>query len=238
VFGRAVLQRTTGIGFALLAAPFLVLLLGPVEGVLAVTPAVRSPRESSCCATCARIEWRTYALLTPGALVGVGVGSVLVAVAPAAVLDVTIGLVLASALTATIRVRELTLPASPGYAALAGAVSGVMNTAAGLGGPAVTIYAIATRWRQDAFAITIQAYFFTIGSVALATKLVVGVGELTTATLLLLVPIVVCCLVGLSVGARLVGRPSPRLMRRLLYALSCLGAAATVVSGIAAATAS
>ncbi|MGO1354328.1 MAG: sulfite exporter TauE/SafE family protein, partial [Brachybacterium tyrofermentans] len=39
VFIGAISQRATGMGFALLSAPFLVLVLGPLQGILAVNAA-------------------------------------------------------------------------------------------------------------------------------------------------------------------------------------------------------
>ena len=55
---------------------------------------------------------------------------------------------------------------------IAGAVSGIMTTTAGVGGPAMSVYAVASKWDQRSFAASMQPYFLTIGLAAILAKYV------------------------------------------------------------------
>ena len=57
-----------------------------------------------------------------------------------------------------------------GYAMASGAAGGFMNTLAGIAGPAITVYAQASRWPQKTFAATLQPLFFVSGAVSLTVK--------------------------------------------------------------------
>ena len=83
-FVGALAQRSTGMGFALLSAPFLVLVLGPLQGILVVNAA-------SCVASALilvqvwrDIEWSRAAVLVPMGALGVIPGAVAVALLPEA----------------------------------------------------------------------------------------------------------------------------------------------------------
>ncbi|MDV7087216.1 hypothetical protein GXW84_36625 [Rhodococcus sp. IEGM 248] len=94
----------------------------------------------------------------------------------------------------------------------------------------MTIYAIATRWPQQAFAATLQPFFFTVAGLSLATKLASGGAVhidprlgLTAAAALL---------VGVKIGSTLTGRVNPAQARTVAVALAYVGAAATVLRAV------
>ena len=90
----------------------------------------------------------------------------------APLLQVGVGVLVIVALTVTLVVTRTSHVASgPTPAIIAGAASGVMNAAAGVGGPALSVYAVATRWSQVGFAATAQPYFVAIGVASLVGKL-------------------------------------------------------------------
>jgi uncharacterized protein len=163
-------QRITGLGFALVAAPFLVLLLGPFTGVLVVN------------------------------VLGVA-ASVLVLV----------------------QVRRGTGTAPE---LLAGAASGFVNATAAVGGPALTVYAVATRWPQHAFAATAQLCFTVVGTASAAAK---GLPSLPAVDWVVTAAALV---VGLGVGTLLAARVSPTTARTAALALAPVGSVATVVDGV------
>ncbi len=228
----AAMQRITGVGFALVAAPFLVLLLGPVEGVLVLNLSGALTSALLLAGAYKRVDWRMYLRLIPAAFVGIGIGTVVVGSVPGPVLDIVIGGLLAAALTALILLRERRLTPARWAAPAAGIASGVMNTTAGLGGPAITIYAVATRWPQASFAATAQAYFLTIAATAFGTKTLLGVGSVATQATLFWILIVVASLAGVLIGSLLAGRISPARVRTGLFVVSYAGAAATIVRGV------
>lgn len=227
----AALQRVTGVGFALVVAPFLVLLLGAVDGVLLVNVTGALTSGLILLQVRRRVEWRRYAVIAPASLIGIAWGAMVVAAVPAPMLELGIGLLLAAVLTLTLSLRSGTLRPTLGRTITIGALSGLMNTAAGLGGPAVTAYAIATRWPQESFRATAQAFFFTIACLALAAKLGVGGAALPEMPVLLWVAVAVASVLGMLLGARLVSVLPVDGTRIALFVVSYLGAAATIARG-------
>lgn len=91
----------------------------------------------------------------------------------------------------------------------------------------MTIYALASRWPQHAFAAALQPFFLTVAVLSLVTKLASGGGVhidprlgLTAAAALL---------VGVTIGSTLTGRIDPAPARTLAIAPAYTGAAATVL---------
>ena len=140
-------QRVTGMGFALVASPALVILLGPFDGVVVVnlcavvSSLIILPR------VWRFVEWPRFTMLVVPAIVGTAVGAVIAANVPGAPLQVVIGILVIAALTTTLLVTRAEHVAHGWPPALiAGGASGIMNAAAGVGGPALSLYAVATRW--------------------------------------------------------------------------------------------
>ena len=99
-----------------------------------------------------------------------------------------------------------------------GAVSGFTTAIAGAGGPALTVYAVATDWPQPRFASTSQLSYATQAAAALAVK---GPPRLTVAVLCTALAAVLCGLVaGQLATARITG---PRARRAAI----CLAGLAT-----------
>ncbi|NHU45512.1 MULTISPECIES: sulfite exporter TauE/SafE family protein [Rhodococcus] len=205
----AVLQRLSGTGLALVSAPLLTLLLGPATGVLLV----------NLCSICSAalifgvvrrdVDWRRYRMLTAAATLGVLPGAVLVAAVPASWLALVVGVSVLVGLTATVltrrRLRHHDDRRTPVVAA--GFVSGLMNTTAGVAAPPMTIYALATRWPQHAFAATLQPFFLTVAGLSLITKLASGGGVHIDSRLGLTAA--AALLVGVTIGSILTGRVNP-----------------------------
>ncbi|GAB3547546.1 sulfite exporter TauE/SafE family protein [Arthrobacter tumbae] len=226
------MQRFTGMGFALVAAPFLVLLLGPVEGVILVNLCGAVTAGAIFFRVFRMVNWRTYAILTMAALIGIVPASLAVRVVPAAVLQIGIGVLLAAGLTVLLALRSARLQPKRRYLWTAGALSGFMNTSAGVGGPAVSIYSMATRWEHHSFAATMQPYFFTIGSLSLAAKAATTPAEFPDISWQMWLAISLACLVGLAIGEIFAKRVSPRAAQIVLIVLAYLGAVATIGRGV------
>ncbi len=146
----ALTQRLTGMGFALVAAPLLVVVVGPLTGVqlLQVIGIVAS---SLVLAQVWRdVEVRTAVMLLLPALVGIIPGAWLVRTLPAPTLAIVVGALVIVALGAVLaseRARVFT--GTPGQVS-AGLLSGFMSAAAGVGGPAIVLYAVSTGWSHRA----------------------------------------------------------------------------------------
>ncbi|MDT0195507.1 sulfite exporter TauE/SafE family protein [Arthrobacter sp. AB6] len=236
VLGAVVLgagmQRITGMGFALVAAPFLVLLLGPVEGVVLVNMCGAVTAGAIIFRVVRDIDWKRYVLLTASALLGIIPAAFLIRLVPPAVLEIGIGVILAVGLTVLLALKSVTLPARRRYLFTAGGLSGFMNTAAGVGGPAVSMYSIATRWQHKSFAATMQPYFFTIGAFSLISKSLTAPAAFPALPWGMWTAVGVACLAGLVLGDVAAKFVPARAAQILLIILAYLGAAATIIRGV------
>jgi hypothetical protein len=219
-------------GFALVASPLVVILLGPFDGVLVVnllgvlSAALIIPR------VWRHIEWRTLAWLSIPAVVAIVPGSLLVTRLPGAVMQLGVGILVIVALTATLLIRRAKhiVPARPA-AIVAGAASGFMNTAAGVGGPAISIYAVIMRWPQVNFAATLQPYFVIVGTASLVTKAVFSGGQIPELDAVSWIVIVSSLLAGLGLGEVLNKHVSHRVARIAVIIVAYIGGTVAVIDG-------
>tara|TARA_R110002124_G_scaffold77920_1_gene208296 strand:- start:1068 stop:1808 length:741 start_codon:yes stop_codon:yes gene_type:complete len=228
----ALSQRITGMGFALVASPLVVILLGPFDGVLVVnlcgvvSAALIVPR------VWRNIEWRTFAWLVIPAVIAIVPGSLLVTRLPGPITQLSIGVLVIVALTATLMIRRTTFVAAARPAAIvAGAASGFMNTAAGVGGPAISIYAVMMRWPQVKFAATLQPYFVVVGTASLVTKSLFSDGALPQLDALSWLVIVAALIVGLVLGEVLNSHVSHRAARIAVVIIAYVGGAVAIIDG-------
>ena len=229
----AIAQRVTGMGFALTASPFLVLLLGPFDGVLianlcgAVSAALILTR------VWRQVDWRRYGLLVVPALLGILPAAWLTTVLPGAALEIGIAVLLIVALTASLLVARARITVSGAPPALvAGFTSGFMNAAAGVGGPAISAYAVLTRWPQERFAATMQPFLVTVATSSLVSKLLFSHGQLPALDAWKWVTIIGALLGGLAIGELVGRRISSAGARRAVIVLAYLGGAVALIHGI------
>jgi uncharacterized protein len=226
VFAGAVFQRLSGIGFALVAAPALALISGPRGGV-ALTNLLAVVVAIAVFATSARRVDRAKALiLIPAGLIGVLPGTVLFRLLPPGQLQVAVGTITALGLAAVLLAPRLRAGARPVTTGCAGLVSGFSAAAAGAGGPALTVYAVATSWPQPEFVATGQLSYVTQGAAALAVK---GLPSVPGAWLGVAVIAVLCGLLAGHLAAR---RIDGARARRAAVVIAGLAALATVVKGL------
>lgn len=222
----AALQRLSGMGFALVAAPLLVVSLGPHLGVLMANLLSALSSGLILAQTWRQVELRRLTWLLLPALAVIPLGVWTLQVLPTGWLMLGIGAVLLVALAVLQLGRGLPLLQGRRGAVLAGAASGFMNATAGIGGPMVALYAASIRWPQAAFVGSVQVYFLITNLLSLATKGGAPRAPLFTAAALL------ALVVGLLLG-RVLHRwvPTPA-ARRLTLGLAWVGALATLFKGI------
>lgn len=210
------------------------LVLGPYTGVLLINSvgvvmcgflAFQLRRE---------VDLRRAVLLTLPALLAVLPGAWLARQAPAAVLQVAVGACVVIALLVLLAMdrRGRVEPASPprwggASAVSAGSASGFMNAVAGVGGPAVTVYALATRWQQRSFAAIAQLFFMTVSMGSLAAK---GLPSMPVHAWLVAA---VALGMGLAVGHGVHARISVVTARKAVVAVALVGGGPTMAKGIA-----
>ena len=160
-------QAVTGIGFALVCAPFLIALTGAREGVrtaillglvINVAMLVREHRN---------VMVREGSLLLVPALAATPLLAWALARVDTETLAVAAGvLTLASAAALFVGLRVAMARGAAG-AVVAGFVSAAMNVIAAIGGPAVALYAVNAGWEPARARSTLQFYFFFLGVVGL-----------------------------------------------------------------------
>src|SRR5690554_6138900 len=156
-------------GTGLVVSPTFVLLIGPVAGVVLTNITTVVSALALTVVMRADIDWARFLRIAPTIVVGSVPAALLVRAADAGWLEVVIGAALLVALAPMAlawQLPDLGRAAAP----VAGLTGGFLNTAVGVGGPAVLIYAQATSWPQRAFAATLQPIFLTMGLVSLLTK--------------------------------------------------------------------
>lgn len=232
VFAGALAQRATGLGFAMISAPVLVLLLGAFEGVLLVNLCGAVAALLIITRVWHLIDWRQFWLLTIPGLLAVIPGALVSVLFTGPGLQIIVGAILIVALTASLIVRHSFRPvATTPSALIGGAVSGFTNTTAGVGGPALSVHAVLTRWDQRVFAATIQPYFVVSGMIAFGAKVATAPEGFPDYAWWLWAAIVVTILAGLAAGEWVSTRISQRAARIAVILLAYAGGAVAVIDG-------
>lgn len=222
VAAGALAQWVTGIGFALVCAPFLIALLGPEEGVRAavvlgiplnITMLVASRRDLK--------AGDALLLLVPAALVmplaGAAVrrtNSTALSFAAGVLTIVAAGLLATGRRAARIHGRAGAIGAA--------IVSAAMNAIAAIGGPAVALYSINAGWRPEAARATLQAYFLGLNIITL-----VVLGFAWPA-----LPLVVGLVLGLAAGALVAGHVPVEAARIATLAVAAAGGCAAIARAL------
>lgn len=233
------LQRVSGMGFGLVVGPFLVLLVGPVEGVLLVNLVGGVMAMLLVGRVLRRVDWRRYAWLA-GTSVAMSVpAAILLRDASTAVLEIAIGAIVIGAMIlaqSTSRLRgerrRRFSARDPRPLLITGAASGFTSVAAGVGGPPLAVYAVLDRWDPAAFAATAQPFFMTNALAAMTAKLVFSGAALPALTAWEWLAIAGALVGGIVLGELLAPRVSREATRRALIGISYLGGAAALLRGL------
>lgn len=230
VMTGAALQRLSGTGLALVTAPILSVLLGPVSGILTVNLCSVISSAMLLPVVRAEIAWSKYRLLAPAALVGAVPGAWLAVSLPTRWLNLAIGVSVVVALSVTVLVRPRTPARGRAPTVLAGSLSGLMNATAGVATPALTVYALASRWPHRSFAATLQPFFLTVATGSLLLKLpTADFGALSWSVL---AAAVFALPTGIAVAGFLRHKVDADRARRFAIILACLGALAAIVRAV------
>jgi uncharacterized membrane protein YfcA len=221
----AAMQRVTGMGFALIAAPFLVLVLGVANGVPLVQVLSLCASALVLASAFNHVEWRKAALLIPPGLLGILPGWWISKHMPAGPLSILIGVLVIVALVAMVADQRARVFKGTAGALSAGFLSGFMNVTAGVGGPAIVLYSLSTGWRHVEFVATAQAYFVALNIASLVAQ---GWPRLDGAAWSLSF---VSLAAGLGLGEVLAKRVPTKVANVLVIGIALAGAAATIVRG-------
>ncbi|NKY69438.1 sulfite exporter TauE/SafE family protein [Corynebacterium mucifaciens] len=229
----AAMQRISGMGVGLIAAPVLSLLLGPVDGVLLVNLLAVINAATNTWGMRADVDWQKFAPIALAMVLGVVPGAWVVASAPTDVLLILVGALLLLALS-IVTLGKRYVPQVEGAlpAAVSGAIGGFMNTLAGVAGPAITVYAEAARWPQKVYAATLQPIFLVGGSLSFTVKVLSGAADITAIEPALWAATLTALVAGIAAGTKLAPRVPSTIAHRIALGLAFLGGATALVRGL------
>ncbi|GAB1818752.1 TSUP family transporter [Herbidospora sp. RD11066] len=222
----ASVQRLAGVGFALVAVPALVLLLGAGEGVRLANCGALAISAAGLLTTWRSVRPAAMVPLVVAAAATVPAGAWVARTLPEPALLVATGaLVSGAALLVMSGVRVRSLRGRRGALA-AGAASGFLNASAGVGGPAVSLYAVNAGWTVREFVPNAQFYGVVVNVLSIAAK---GLPQLSAPTWALAG---VGVAAGLAVGSVLASRVPEGPARRIVLALALAGGLTTLAKGL------
>lgn len=222
----ALAQAITGIGFALICGPLLILFTDVNQGVI-----LTSTLGLVISLLVIRRDWRhanlkqALALFIPACAVA-PIGWFIVEHASTSLMSILAGvLVLGAVVTLASGLRWRRMQGSVG-AVIAGGVSGLMSLLAGIGGPAVAIYAMNANWDTKTLRATLNVYFVAITFVTFAVRGTPSVDVNFGIGLLLAV------FVGFCLGSLLTHRLEAKTVRSLILVVAAIGGIAAIVNGL------
>lgn len=229
----AVAQRIAGLGFALLIAPFLVIILGPHAGVLLVNICGVVSSSIIVGRVWKDIDWSMFRWLMVPSVFGSIPGSLLAVAVPSAPLSVTVGAIVLVALSVSLVLQRSAVVLRGNVPkVVAGFAAGVTNSMAGVGGPAVSAYAILSRWPQRPFAATLQPFFVCIGTVTLTVKLLLDPSQAPVLAPWMWIAIGLTIIAGIFTGERLARFVRDDQARLFVIVIAFVGAAFAIVKGL------
>lgn len=232
-FLGAVSQRSTGIGLALIATPGLVLTLGPLDGVTMIIICGSTGAGVAALLVLKTVDWRMFGLVSVPGLLLSPLGAWAVLQLDAVIVQFALALLIVAALLVPLVLRGARLRhPSPVAAIVAGGALGFVNSAAGVGGPALVAYAVASDWDFARFRATAQPVFFAAGVFSIASRLLVGERGFGALELPLVLILVSTTLAGVLTGSVLADRLPISVVKRLSVAIALTGAAVVGVDAL------
>ncbi|MFE2062180.1 sulfite exporter TauE/SafE family protein [Streptomyces sp. NPDC059467] len=222
----ASVQWLTGMGFALVAVPALILLLGPAQGVALANCAAGAISVVGLAGGWRRVRPAAMVPLCAAAACTVPAGTWLTRRLPPPWLLLTMGALVTVAVLLVMRGARLPALHGRAGALTAGAVGGFMNSAAGVGGPPVSLYALNAGWTVREFVPNAQFYGVVVNAFSVTANGVprLGAAEWTAVGAAMLAG----GLIGRTVGDRLPEHHA----RRLVLLLALTGGVTAVAKGI------
>lgn len=222
----ASVQRLAGIGFALVAVPALVLLLGPAEGVLLANCGAGAISAVGLVGSWRDVRLAAMLPLVAAAGCTVPAGTWVAARMSEPALLVSTGALLSAAVLLVMRGARVSALRGAGGALAAGAASGFMNSSAGVGGPAVSLYAVNAGWTTREFVPNAQFYGVVVNIFSVAAK---HPPQLTAPVWLLTAAGIAG---GALIGKTLAGRIPEHRARLIVLLLALAGGLTTLGKGL------
>ncbi|WP_425246049.1 sulfite exporter TauE/SafE family protein [Streptomyces sp. NEAU-NA10] len=219
-------QWLTGMGFALVAVPALILLLGPAQGVVLANCAAGAISVVGLAGGWRRVRPRAMVPLCVAAACTVPAGTWLTRRLPEPALLLTMGALVTVAVLLVMRGARVPALRGTRGAVVAGAAGGFMNSAAGVGGPPISLYAVNAGWTVREFVPNAQFYGVVVNAFSVAAN---GVPELKATQW---ASVTVAMTAGAAIGRGLAGRTPETRARLLVLGLALAGGVTAVGKGL------
>jgi uncharacterized membrane protein YfcA len=229
-FVGAAVQSATGFGFALILTPALFAALDSHEAitvVLALSFALNLLVLAD--GGMGPVRWRMLAPMLLAALPGLALGAVVLAVAPKAALQITVGIAVLGAALVQLRGAG---HAGDAPAWSVGLASGTLTTSIGISGPPIVLWLEAHGLTPAEIRASLAAAFMVLNVTGGAVVLASGGGGGTDAGTLL--PLLGLVLAGHVIGAVAFRRIDAGWFSRVVLGLVALAGVFSVVAGVAA----
>lgn len=221
------MQRLTGIGFALVASPVLIVAVGADEAVRLVILTSLVSSGYSLFATRRHCNPRQVLPLLPFAVMAIWPAGLLARAVNPAVASLVAGVVVLIALGASLRPTGLPGNSMWGQAAVGGGLSGAMNAVAALGGPMAAAYGIGRKWSRSSLAPNMQLFLLVTSIPVLFVR-----GWPATTSRWQLGVLTIAAAAGVLLGGRLANHVSPQKAWVLTVLIATLGALIATVRGV------
>ncbi|MEU8029159.1 sulfite exporter TauE/SafE family protein [Streptomyces sp. NPDC049099] len=219
-------QWLTGMGFALVAVPALVLLLGPADGVVLANCAAGAISVVGLAGGWRRVRPAAMVPLCLAAACTVPAGAWMTRQLPRPLLLVVMGGLVTAAVLLVMRGARVPALRGGKGAVTAGALGGFMNAAAGVGGPPVSLYALNAGWTVRDFVPNAQFYGVAVNAFSIAAN---GTPRLTGPQWAVAVAALA---LGALTGHTITDRIPEHRARHLVLLLSLAGGATAITKGL------
>src|SRR3954451_15234988 len=223
---RSCVQWLTGMGFALVAVPALVLLLGPSDGVVLANCAAGIICLVGLAGGWRRVRPSAMVPLCAAAVCTVPAGGWLTRQLPEPAVMLTMGGLVTGAVLLVMRGARLPALRGPKGALAAGAVGGFMTSAAGVGGPPISLYAVNAGWTVREFVPNAQFYGVVVNAFSVAAN---GTPALSPPQWS---AVAAAMLTGALIGRVLASRTPEKRARLLVLSLALAGGVTAVGKGL------
>lgn len=219
-------QWLTGMGFALVAVPALVLLLGPAQGVVLANCASGLICLVGLAGGWRRVRPSAMVPLCAAAVCTVPAGSWLTRRLPEPVLMLVMGTLVTVAVLLVMRGARMPALRGTKGAVAAGAVGGFMNSAAAVGGPPISLYAVNAGWTVREFVPNAQFYGVIVNAFSVTANGTPTLSAVQWAA------VAAAMLAGGLIGRGLASRTPEERARLLVLTLALTGGVTAVGKGV------
>src|SRR5690625_4692361 len=232
-FIATALQRITGLGFAMLTAPFAVVALNTHQGIMLITVLALVASVFMLPSMWRDIHWSRVGWIGIPAALSIVPAAWLGAHIDGALIYLLVGVLVIIGLSAALLMQGTTEPITHRPAQiLTGIGSGVGGVLAGIGGPAMTIFGVLSRWPVASFAASLQPMWIMISSTTLAGRSWFMGSTLPELTWWMWLFAAAGIAVGMFVGQRALGKVNDKVVFGIVVVLAMTGAVLSVITGI------